>query len=121
MAASRNKRLPVQKTATASRVNVGRSVNGGPGLAISGCYWFTHQMTPAGPAQHPDDAPGVRHLWVFIVCIALWVLGAAFTVGAIVANVRRDEPLDFTFWVTAVVMVSLTGGLIRTARVRWSA
>lgn len=83
--------------------------------------WFTQQVTPAEPSQSTVDSPGVRHLWVLVASFALWVLGVVVEVVAIVANVQRDEPLGFTFWITAVVLVSLTGGLIRTARLRWSA
>jgi len=85
-----------------------------------GEHWFTDQVTN-GPPRNVYDAPAVRHRWVFVTFVVVWVLLVAFGTFVVIHNIRNHLSFDLSFWVGLLMVVLIAAMLMRAGHLRRSA
>lgn len=63
----------------------------------------------------------MRHRWVFVTFVALWVLLVVLSILNVIRHFRDHVHFDSTFWVGPVALVVMTATLVRANRFRRNA
>ncbi len=78
-------------------------------------------MNSAGSPHNPYDAPAVRHRWIFLAFIIVWILLAVAGVALVIYDIRNHVPFNLTFLIGPFFVILMAAMLIRVGRLRRSA